>query len=95
MLLYCYNPFRAPVLRNLLAALVKQRQQDAADLDFLYLYPEEEKVFIEFPAFTHVWREEIPLADDESPDGLSSHTDPCSLYRLAGSHSLRGTKVAE
>lgn len=81
-LLYVYNPFRAPVLRDVLQALLRRHASLTAPLDFLYLYPEHEAVFQEFPAFQRLWHEEIALDADDAGDGLSSATDPCSLYRL-------------
>ena len=81
-LLYVYNPFRPPLLRALLQALVSEQGQLTAPLDVLYLYPEHENVFQEFPAFQHLWHEAIALHTDDEGDGLSSATDPCSLYRL-------------
>ena len=81
LLLYGYNPFRAPVLRTLLAALLVRQTTETSPVDFLYLYPEHENVFSEFPAFTRLWHRDIPIAHDEAPDGISSATDPCSLYR--------------
>ena len=81
LVVYLYNPFRAPVLRRLLGRL----ESRGGAVDVLYLYPEEEAVFGEFPRFERVWREGIGLAaEDVGVDEISAAEDPCSLYRLRG-----------
>lgn len=82
VLLYVYNPFRAPVLRQMLQAVQTHSQGLNGWLDILYLYPEHEDVFWEFPAFQRLWQRHIPLAPKDEGDGISAATDPCSLYRL-------------
>jgi hypothetical protein len=81
-LLYVYNPFRPPVLRQMLRAILAQRCILSAPVDILYLYPEHEDVFREFPEFQRLWHDQISLAPEDMVDGLSSALDPCSLYRL-------------
>jgi SAM-dependent methyltransferase len=81
-LVYLYNPFRPPVLRELLQAILTQSETRVAPVDILYLFPEHEEVFSEFPQFKRVWHDHIPLAAQDEGDGLSASTDPCSLYRL-------------
>jgi SAM-dependent methyltransferase len=79
LLVYLFNPFQAPVLRQVLDRL--QRRRSAVDV--LYLYPKEESVFAEFPAFELLWREGISLAaEDVGADGTPGEADPCSAYRL-------------
>lgn len=80
-LLYLYNPFRASVVREVLQTVLSTCDR-AAPLDILYLYPEHEDVFREFPAFERLWYREIPIAPEDEGDGISAPTDPCSLYRL-------------
>ena len=81
VLLYIYNPFRSPVLRELLKVIVEISQERDV-VDILYLYPEFDQVFAEFPQFERLWRQDIPLAAEDEGDGLSAAFDPCSLYRL-------------
>lgn len=82
LLIYLYNPFRAAVLRPFLDVLVRTYEQRDTALDILYLYPLEDAVFAEFPVFECIWHKDVSLAADEAADGISSPTDPCSLYRL-------------
>lgn len=81
-LLYVYNPFRAPVLRQMLAVILAQRESLKAVVDILYLYPEHEEVFLEFTQFERLWHEQIAMSSEDEGDGISAKTDPCSLYRL-------------
>lgn len=85
-LLYVYNPFRAPVLRQLLLAILAQHKTLSEPVDLLYLYPEHEEVFLEFPQFERLWHEQIALSSEDEGDGISVTTDPCSLYRLLPRH---------
>jgi SAM-dependent methyltransferase len=79
LVVYLYNPFLAPVFRRLLERL----QQRSALVDLLYLYPKEEAVFKEFPAFQLLWREGMRLApEDIGVDELNDVEDPCSAYRF-------------
>lgn len=79
LLVYFYNPFRAPVLRRLLERL----QATDRRVEVLYLYPEEARVFADFPRFRLLWTGEIGLdSADVGVDEISALTDPCNAYRL-------------
>jgi len=81
LVVYLYNPFRAPVLRQLLAGLERR----GGLVDVLYLYPEEAEVFTEFPRFQLLWSEDVELSpEDIGMDEISGMADPCRAYRLAG-----------
>lgn len=82
VLIYLYNPFHAPVLRALLEGIINQSETISGPVDVLYLYPEYEEVFSEFPLFQNICREEISISDEDRDDGLSGPLDPCSLYRF-------------
>jgi len=83
-LLYLYHPFEAPVLRDLLKAVVAQQATLTATVDLLYLFavPDVEATFSDFPQFQRIWHEEIPASPEDQGDGISTTTDLCSLYRL-------------
>ena len=83
LLLYLYNPFAAPVLRELLRRIVENSVAREAPLYVLYLYPEHAKVFLEFSRCGEVWCGTIPLEHGEALDGVSSFEDPCCVYRLS------------
>ena len=79
LVVYLYNPFRAEVLRRLLLRL----EERGGLVDVIYLYPEDEAVFREFPQFQLLWSAEIGLgAEDVGADEISEWTDPCQAYRL-------------
>lgn len=86
LLLYLYNPFRAEVLRVLLERLeVWAGGEGAGKMEVLYLYPEEEGVFAEFPRFRRLWTRQIGLAEEDAGvDEISAAEDPCSAYRWVG-----------
>jgi hypothetical protein len=83
-LLYLFHPFEAPVLRELLMAVVAQQATLTAPVDLLYLFavPEVGTTFVDFPQFQHIWHEDIPASPEDQADGVSAATDLCSLYRL-------------
>jgi|GEM_PF-2063364 len=82
VLIYLYNPFRAPVLRALLDSIVNQGEKLSAPVDVLYLYPEYEEVFSDFPVLRKIFHEEISISEEDRDDGISGLLDPCSLYRF-------------
>lgn len=85
LVVYLYNPFRAEVLRRLLTRLDAWASGGGGVLEVLYLYPEEEWVFREFPQFVRLWRRDVGMAvEDVGVDGVSAAEDPCSLYRWVG-----------
>lgn len=84
VIVYLYNSFRAPVLRKLLDGWTAMARSRRSPVDLLYLYPEEDAVFSEFPQFEQLWAGKIGLSADEAADGVSSAEDPCSIYRLPG-----------
>lgn len=81
-LIYLYNPFQAPVLRALLDNIIKHSETLSSPIDVLYLYPEYEEVFSEFPGFQKICHQEIGISEEDQNDGLSGPLDPCSLYRF-------------
>lgn len=81
LLLYLYNPFRAEVLRRLLGRLEARAEAGGGGVEVVYLYPEEEAVFREFPRFVRMWRRGVGLEGEDAGDGFSAAEDPCCLYR--------------
>jgi SAM-dependent methyltransferase len=77
LLVYLYNPFRAPVMRMLLERL----QAVKGRADILYLVPEQEAVFEDFTSFERVWSEVMECP--EAVDQISSPEDRLNLYRRA------------
>jgi SAM-dependent methyltransferase len=78
LVVYLFNPFQAPVLRVFLQRL----QERGVALEVLYLHPRQEWVFVEFPAFERLWREEIRLAPEDVGVDVASRVLVCAAYRL-------------
>ncbi len=84
LLVYLYNPFSGEVLRQLLERL-DGWAAGGKRLEILYLYPEQEQIFAEFPRFARLWKERIGLSpEDTEVDEISAAEDPCALYRRIG-----------
>ncbi len=82
LLVYLYNSFHAPVLRRVLDRLEAVGRAEGGTIDVLYLVPEQEAVFGEFPQFARVWTEGIGISEaDAAGDTVSSREDQCSLFR--------------
>ena len=82
LLVYLYNSFQAPVLRQVLKRLEALAEPRGGVIDVLYLVPEHNSVFHEFESFELVWSEGIGISDEDAAgDTVSSDEDRCSLYR--------------
>jgi SAM-dependent methyltransferase len=80
LLVYLYNPFHAPVLRRVLQRL--EEGTAGREIELMYLLPQEEAVFAEFPAFELLWSRTMGMSEeDRAADTASSSEDRCSLYR--------------
>ena len=52
------------------------------EIDLLYVVPQQEAVFAEFPEFELLWSERIGMSEvDAAADHVSSPEDRVSLYR--------------
>ncbi len=82
LLIFLYNPFLAPLMRRLLKRVDGVAEDRRGEIDLLYIVPEQEAVFAEFPRFELLWTEWIGMsAEDAAADLVSSPGDRCSLYR--------------
>jgi SAM-dependent methyltransferase len=82
-LVYLANPFGAPVMSRLLERLKAQAVAQNQTLDVVYQNPEQERVFVNNPAFVLLWSEVIPMSkEDEEVDPVSTNRDRCNAYRL-------------
>jgi predicted RNA methylase len=82
-LVYLANPFGAPVMSRLLERLKAQVVAQNQTLDVVYQNPEQERVFVNNPAFVLLWSEVIPMSkQDEEVDPVSTNRDRCNAYRL-------------
>jgi predicted RNA methylase len=93
---FLFNPFAAPVMRRLLAAITTAFAHRAGQLDILYVNNEQEAVLRRQPGFARLFAGQVPrsradaIADHRilanQPDGVyaSANYEDCSLYRWIG-----------
>jgi len=82
LLIFMYNPFLAPMMRRLLERVAAAAGGRRGEIDLLYVVPQEEAVFAEYPGFELLWSERIGMSEeDAAADHVSSPEDRCSLYR--------------
>jgi SAM-dependent methyltransferase len=82
LLIFMYNPFLAPMMRRLLERVEAAAGGRRGEIDLLYVVPQQEAVFGEFPGFELLWSERIGMSEvDAAADHVSSPEDRCSLYR--------------
>jgi len=82
LLIFLYNPFLAPMMRRLLARVDAVGKDRRGEIDLLYVVPQQEAVFAEFPQFELLWSERIGMSEvDAAADHVSSPEDRVSLYR--------------
>lgn len=82
LLIFMYNPFLAPMMRRLLERVEASAGGRRGEIDLLYVVPQQEAVFAEFPEFKLLWSERIGMSEvDAAADHVSSPEDRCTLYR--------------
>ena len=82
LLIFMYNPFLAPMMRQLLKRVEAVAGGRRGEIDLLYVVPQQEAVFAEFPGFELLWSERIGMSEeDAAADHVSSPEDRVSLYR--------------
>ncbi len=82
LLIFLYNPFLAPMMRRLLERVDAVAGRRRGEIDLLYVVPQQEVVFAEFPRYELMWSERIGMSEvDAAADLVSSPEDRCSLYR--------------
>jgi SAM-dependent methyltransferase len=82
LLIFMYNPFLAPIMRRLLERVEAVAGGRRGEVDLLYVVPQQETVFAEFPEFQLLWSERIGMSEkDAAADHVSSPEDRVSLYR--------------
>jgi SAM-dependent methyltransferase len=82
-LVFLYNPFGAPVMRKLVEALRKRVASGGGLVDVIYQNAEAEEDFRRCPDFRLLWRESLPMSeDDRAADAVSSAEDVTCAWRL-------------
>jgi hypothetical protein len=93
---FLFNPFGAPVMRQLLAAISLSFGARAGQLDILYVNNEQENVLRRQPGFARLFAGQIDrsradaiadhriLASQFDGEYASANYEDCSIYRWAG-----------
>ncbi|HSY36147.1 MAG TPA: class I SAM-dependent methyltransferase [Acidobacteriaceae bacterium] len=82
LLIFMYNPFLAPMMRRLLERVAAAAGGRRGEIDLLYVVPQQEAVFAEFPGFELLWSERVGMSEvDAAADHVSSPEDRVNLYR--------------
>jgi predicted RNA methylase len=93
---FLFNPFGAPVMRRLLAAMAEAFAGQGGELDVLYANNEQESVLRADPRFSRLYAGQVmrsradAIADHRilanQPDGeyASANFEDCSVYRWVG-----------
>jgi SAM-dependent methyltransferase len=79
---YMYNPFSAPLVKQVIHSIERQFSARPGQLDLLYFHPEAAELFDQHPGFTRLWSGILPLSDEDSTfDRFSSSNELCNIYR--------------
>ena len=94
-LIYLFNPFAAPVVRQLIQRLESQFAARSGELDILYFNPESGSLFETHPGFQLLWSGTMPLSEeDKAADSVASADDLCSVFRWVGTARKRTAPLA-
>ena len=93
-LLFLFHPFEAPVLKQLLRRIETQFARRPGTLDLLYVNAECANVIDRNPAFTQLFRENVPMSPEDHAADLeaiarqkeygSTGDEECAIYRYTG-----------
>ncbi|MGP8258517.1 MAG: class I SAM-dependent methyltransferase [Acidobacteriaceae bacterium] len=92
--LFLFHPFEAPVLKQLLRRIETQFANRPGTLDLLYVNAECANVIDRNPAFTQLFRENVPMSPEDHAADLeaiarqkeygSTGDEECAIYRYTG-----------
>lgn len=81
-LVYLYNPFAEPILRQLIARLEQSFAANPRPLDVLYCNPVSARLFETHPSYRQLWSGAVPVsAEDAAAESFASSNEPCFLFR--------------
>jgi SAM-dependent methyltransferase len=84
-LLYLFNPFSAPVMKQLIERIDSGFADRPGLLDLIYFNPEAEQLLEEHGGFELLWTGTVPMSgQDAAVDLVASPEDLCSVYRWIG-----------
>ena len=85
-LVYLYNPFAEPILKQLIERLEQSFRANPRPLDVLYCNPVSARLLENHPSYRQLWCGPIPVsAEDAAAESFASSDEPCFLFRrIAG-----------
>jgi SAM-dependent methyltransferase len=84
-LLYLFNPFAAPVIKQLVERIEADFAGRAGRLDLIYFNPEAGQLLEDHGGFELLWTGTVAMSEeDRAVDLVASEEDLCSVYRWIG-----------
>jgi hypothetical protein len=84
-LLYLFNPFAAPVVRQLIERIEADFAARPRMLDLVYFNPESAELLDAHGGFELLWTGTVAMSEEDSEvDHVASADDLCSVYRWVG-----------
>jgi SAM-dependent methyltransferase len=84
-LLYLFNPFSAPVMKQLIERIDSGFADRPGLLDVIYFNPEAGELLEEHGGFELLWTGTVPMSEEDAAvDQVASPEDLCSVYRWIG-----------
>ena len=82
-LVFLYNPFAAPIIVKMLEFLRNRVAAKLGPVDLMYQNPDFEEEFRRFPEFRLLWRDYLPLSEeDRTMDVLFTPKDATCVWRI-------------
>jgi SAM-dependent methyltransferase len=82
LVVYLWNPFEAEVFTRVLANLEAALAQEPRETFIVYVQPDLESLLQASPCWRKVWRDEIPLSDEDyAAHAFPPRVEACCVYR--------------
>jgi hypothetical protein len=84
-LLYLFNPFAAPVMKQLIERIEADFRGRPGMLDLIYFNPEAGQLLEAHGGFELLWTGTVAMSEEDAAvDLVASAEDLCSVYRWVG-----------
>ncbi len=82
LVVYMWNAFEEPVMRQMFANLEASLLEQPRDLYLIYMHPELESMLGEIPWLKPLWREEFAMSEEDyAAWAFPSHAEVCAAYQ--------------
>jgi hypothetical protein len=80
-LIYLYNPFAEPVLRQLIERVEQSFAANPRPVDVLYCNPVSARLFENHSSYRQLWSGRVPVSpEDAAAESFASSDEPCFLF---------------